>query len=121
MSAIPAAQTSRAPGAAFIFKKALISALVALVLFSLMIGVRTEAGPEGHLIYWTRFGDLAAMVATVFGGSIVVELLRQWWGPVGTVKIVPASVQSGLDAKQAQALKEWTDKHAAERQAASVR
>ena len=72
-------QTSRGPGAAFIFKKALISALVALVLFSLMIGVRTDAGPDGQLTYWTRFGDLAAMVATVFGGSIVVELLRQWW------------------------------------------
>jgi branched-chain amino acid transport system permease protein len=87
---------SRAPGIAFIFKKALISALVALVLFSLMIGVRTEAGPTGQLIYWTRFGDLAAMVAIVFGGSIVIELLRQWWGPVGTVKIIPPSVQSGL-------------------------
>ena len=51
---------SRAPGFAFIFKKALISALVALVLFSLMIGIRTEAGPTGQLIYWTRFGDLAS-------------------------------------------------------------
>ena len=49
MSAPPAAQTSRAPGAAFILKKALISALVALVLFSLMIGVRTEAGPRGTI------------------------------------------------------------------------
>jgi branched-chain amino acid transport system permease protein len=38
---------SRLPGVAFIFKKALISALVALVLFSLMIGIRTEAGPNG--------------------------------------------------------------------------
>src|SRR4029077_401221 len=57
---------SRAPGAAFIFKKALISALVALVLFSLMIGIRTEAGPSGQLIYWTRFGELAAIVAIVF-------------------------------------------------------
>ena len=36
------------------------------------------------------------MVAAVFGGSIVVELLRQWWGPVGTVRIVPPTVQSGL-------------------------
>src|SRR6202041_3338749 len=87
---------SRAPGVAFIFKKALISALVALVLFSLMIGIRTEAGPTGQLIYWTRFGDLAAMVATVFVGSIVIELLRQWWGPVGTIKVIPPSVQSGL-------------------------
>src|SRR5712672_3374258 len=87
---------SRAQGAAFIFKKALVSALVALVLFSLMIGVRTEAGPQGQLVYWTRFDDLAAMVAAVFGGSIVVELLRQWWGPVGTVRIVPPSVQNAL-------------------------
>src|SRR6201995_4866520 len=87
---------SRAPGVAFIFKKALISALVALVLFSLMIGIRTEAGPTGQLIYWTRFGDLAAMVATVFGGSIVVELLRQWWGPVGTIRVVPTNVKSAL-------------------------
>src|SRR6202453_2458889 len=87
---------SRGPGIAFIFKKALISAFVALVLFSLMIGIRTEAGPTGQLIYWTRFGDLAAMVAIVFGGSIVMELLRQWWGPVGTIKIVPPSVQNGL-------------------------
>jgi branched-chain amino acid transport system permease protein len=87
---------SRAPMLAFIFKKALISALVALVLFSLMIGIRTEAGPTGQLIYWTRFGDLAAMVAIVFGGSIVMELLRHWWGPVGTVRIVPPSAQNVL-------------------------
>src|SRR5258707_717429 len=86
----------RAQRVAFIFKKALISALVALVLFSLMIGVRTEAGPSGQLTYWTRFDDLAAMVAAVFGGSIVVELLRQWWGPVGTIRVVPPSVQSAL-------------------------
>src|SRR5437879_5111627 len=87
---------SRAQGARFIFKKALISALVALVLFSLMIGVRTEAGPSGQLTYWSRFDDLAAMVAAVFGGSIVVELLRQWWGPVDTIRIVPSSVQNAL-------------------------
>ena len=66
-----------AHGVAFILKKATLSALVALVLFSLMIGVRTEAGSDGQLTYWTRFGDLAMMVAAVFGGSILVELLRQ--------------------------------------------
>jgi branched-chain amino acid transport system permease protein len=63
---------ARNSGPAFILKKAVLSALVALVLFSLMIGVRTEAGPEGHLIYWTRFGELAAIVAVVFGGSIII-------------------------------------------------
>ncbi len=87
---------SHAPGVAFILKKAVISALVALVLFSLMIGIRTEAGPTGQLTYWTRFDDLAAIVAAVFGGSIIVELLRQWWGPVGTIRVVPPSVQRSL-------------------------
>jgi branched-chain amino acid transport system permease protein len=87
---------ARGPDAAFIFKKALISALVALVLFSLMIGIRTEAGPTGQLIYWTRFDDLAEMVAAVFFGSIAIELLRHWWGPVGTVRIVPPEVTSAL-------------------------
>jgi branched-chain amino acid transport system permease protein len=86
----------RASGAAFILKKAVISALVALVLFSLMIGVRTEAGPQGGLIYWTRFGDLAAIVGAVFGGSIVVELLRQWWGPADKVRVVPPAMQNAL-------------------------
>src|ERR1700734_874752 len=89
-------RASRREAIAFIFKKALISAFVALVLFSLMIGIRTEAGPTGQLIYWTRFDDLAIMVAVVFGGSIAIELLRQWWGPVGTIRIIPPSVQSGL-------------------------
>ena len=85
-----ATPASHAPGGiAFILKKAVISALVALVLFSLMIGVRTEAGPEGHLIYWTRFGELASIVAVVFGGSIVIELLRQWIGPAGAASLVP--------------------------------
>lgn len=89
-------QASRSAGIAFILKKALISALVALVLFSLMIGIRTEAGPTGQLIYWTRFDDLATIVAIVFGGSIVVELLRQWLATTSIAAIVPASLQKAL-------------------------
>ena len=87
---------SRRPDAAFIFKKSLISALVALVLFSLMIGIRTEAGPAGQLIYWTRFGDLATMVGVVFVGSIAIELLRAWWGPIGTTTrvMLPAATSA---------------------------
>ena len=88
---------SRLPGVAFIFKKALISAFVALVLFSLMIGIRTEAGPTGQLIYWTRFDDLAILVGIVFVGSIAVELFRQWWGPAGTARSVPQPLQAALD------------------------
>ena len=95
-AAVPTAKATRGPDVAFIFKKALISAIVALVLFSLMIGIRTEAGPSGQLIWWTRFGDLGLMVAGVFGGSIVVELLRYWWGPVETVRIVPKGATRAL-------------------------
>ena len=69
-----------------------MSALVALVLFSLMVGIRTEAGPTGQLIYWTRFGELASLVAATFGGSIVIELLRQWLGRAGAAQLIPPSV-----------------------------
>jgi branched-chain amino acid transport system permease protein len=89
-------QESRRAGVAFIFKKALISAFVAFVLFSLMIGIRTEAGPTGQLIYWTRFDDLATIVALVFGGSIVIELLRQWLGPTTGTLTLPPFAQSAL-------------------------
>src|SRR6476620_1677164 len=79
-----------------ILKTALVNALVALVLFSLMVGIRTEAGSDGQLTYWTRFGELAALVAAVFGGSIVIELLRQWIGPTGAEKLVPPALKSGM-------------------------
>jgi branched-chain amino acid transport system permease protein len=93
----PKAAAAAPYGVAFILKKSLISALVALVLFSLMIGIRTEAGPEGQLIYWTRFGDLAALVAAVFFGSIIVELLRQWIGPSKSISLIPESAKGAVD------------------------
>lgn len=85
-----------ATGIPSILKTAVINALVALVLFSLMVGIRTEAGASGQLTYWTRFGELASLVAAVFGGSIVIELLRQWIGPTGAEKLVPPAVKSSV-------------------------
>ena len=85
-----------APGFASILQKAFVSAFVALVLFSLMIGIRTEAGPTGQLIYWTRFGELASLVAAVFVGSIAFELIRRWLGPIGAANIIPPFVQGRL-------------------------
>ncbi|MEY9185958.1 branched-chain amino acid transport system permease protein [Bradyrhizobium sp. USDA 326] len=93
----PSTNTAKpATGISAILKTAFINALIALVLFSLMVGVRTEAGPDGQLTYWTRFGELASLVAAVFGGSIVIELLRQWIGTTGADKLVPPAVQSGM-------------------------
>nr|WP_249817194.1 high-affinity branched-chain amino acid ABC transporter permease LivM [Bradyrhizobium sp. 132] len=93
----PSINTAKAPsGIPALLKTACFNALIALVLFSLMIGIRTEAGSDGQLTYWTRFGDLASIVAAVFGGSIVIELLRQWIGPTGAEKLVPPALQSGM-------------------------
>ena len=93
----PSTHTAKpATGIVALLKTAFINALIALVLFSLMVGIRTEAGHDGQLTYWTRFGELASLVAVVFGGSIVIELFRQWIGPTGTEKLVPPAVQSGM-------------------------
>ncbi|MCP3401121.1 MULTISPECIES: high-affinity branched-chain amino acid ABC transporter permease LivM [unclassified Bradyrhizobium] len=93
----PSTNTAKpATGIPALLKTAFINALIALVLFSLMVGIRTEAGSDGQLTYWTRFGEVASLVAAVFGGSIVIELLRQWIGPTGAEKLVPPAVQSGI-------------------------
>jgi branched-chain amino acid transport system permease protein len=93
----PSTNTAKpATGIPALLKSAFVNALIALVLFSLMIGIRTEAGSDGQLTYWTRFGELASLVAAVFGGSIVIDLLRQWIGPTGAEKLVPPAVQSGM-------------------------
>ncbi|WP_441237074.1 high-affinity branched-chain amino acid ABC transporter permease LivM [Bradyrhizobium sp. 930_D9_N1_4] len=96
MTTPPTHSAKSATGIPGLLKTAFINALIALVLFSLMVGIRTEAGSDGQLTYWTRFGELASLVAAVFGGSIVIELLRQWIGSSGAEKLVPPAVQSGM-------------------------
>jgi branched-chain amino acid transport system permease protein len=99
--------TDAAPGApvqaastfsvAFILKKAILSALAAFGLFALMIGVRTDAaGTSAQLIYWTRFGDLASIVVAVFGGSILVELLRHNFRHLEPARLVPKEFERPL-------------------------
>jgi branched-chain amino acid transport system permease protein len=83
--------------AGFILMKALISAAVAFGLFAMMIGVRTEAaGTSAQLAYWTRFGDLAAIVAAVFGGSILIELLRHRFRHLEPSSLVPRQLDGPL-------------------------
>ncbi len=84
------------PDFTFIFKRAGLSAVVAFALFVLMIGIRTDAGSDGQLTWWTRFGDLAAIVAAVFAGSIVVELFRTWLSRHDIAAAVPVSLTSRL-------------------------
>ncbi len=81
------------PGLVALLKNAFISAAVALALFCIMIGLRTEAGPPGQLIYWTRPFELAGIVGIVFAGSILVDLVRGWWARDGVPRAMPASLQ----------------------------
>jgi branched-chain amino acid transport system permease protein len=74
-------------------KEAVIAALVAFGLFALMIGIRTEQGPTGALVFTTRFGALAEMVAAVFVGRLLWALTRRN-AKVPLGGLVPAAVKT---------------------------
>jgi branched-chain amino acid transport system permease protein len=97
-AATPASRRAKpALDVGFILKKALLSALVAFGLFALMIGVRTEAGATtAQLVYWTRFEQLAAIVVAVFGGSILVELLRHKFSHLEPASLMPKALEGPL-------------------------
>jgi branched-chain amino acid transport system permease protein len=91
------AQAASTFSVAFVLKKAALSALVALGLFALMIGVRTEAGAtSAQLVFWTRFEQLAGIVAAVFVGSIVVELLRHNFRHLEPASVLPRALERPL-------------------------
>jgi branched-chain amino acid transport system permease protein len=77
-------------------KSASLSALVALGLFGLLVGVRTDTGPTGALIYWTRFNDVALLVAAVFVGTLLRELFFARGGSGRT--LIPETVTARLSA-----------------------
>lgn len=90
--------TTKSAGFAYAVKKALISGAVAFGLFSLMVGVRTETGPAGALVFWTRFEDVFLLVLATVAGSFAIELLRQRFGKVEGASFVPESIRSGYES-----------------------
>jgi branched-chain amino acid transport system permease protein len=76
-------------------KEAVISALVALGLFVLLIGVRTDQGPTGALVITTRFGALAAIVAAVFVGAFLRATLWREANPA-MGRFIPVAVKSAF-------------------------
>jgi branched-chain amino acid transport system permease protein len=75
-------------------RQAAMAALVALGLFVLLIGIRTDQGPNGGALVLTmRFGALAAIVALVFAGSLAHALIPR---PDANViaRYVPANVKA---------------------------
>jgi branched-chain amino acid transport system permease protein len=74
-------------------KEAAIAALVAFGLFVLLIGVRTDQGPTGALVFTTRFGLLAEIVAAIFVGRLLWALTwREATFSIGC--LVPASLKA---------------------------
>ena len=74
-------------------REAAIAALVAFGLFVLLIGVRTDQGPTGALVFTTRFGLLAEIVAAVFVGRLLRALTwREATFSIG--RLVPASFKA---------------------------
>ncbi len=73
-------------------KEAAIAALVALGLFVLLIGVRTDQGPTAALVFTTRFGALAAIVAAVF---VATALRALFWRRIvlAVGNVAPASLK----------------------------
>ncbi len=76
-------------------KEAAVAALVALGLFVLLIGVRTDQGPTGALVIRTRFGALAAIVAAVFVGRLVLALARHD-ARLSIGRLAPAALRAAL-------------------------
>jgi branched-chain amino acid transport system permease protein len=89
--------TTAPPPLAAALKEAAIAALVAFGLFVLMIGIRTDQGPTGALVISTRFGALAAIVAAVFAGRLLLAL--SWHRiNISPDKLLPISVRTAASA-----------------------
>ncbi len=58
-------------------KDAALAALVAFGLFSLMLGLLSQAGPTGALTVVTRPGLLFAAVVAVFAGRLIIALIAR--------------------------------------------
>jgi branched-chain amino acid transport system permease protein len=92
-------------------KNAGLSALVAFGLFSLLIGAHTDQGPTGALVITTRPELLAVMVALVFVGSLVRDLVLHGKGlapalrlPAGTAPLLSGIARFAAPALLAFAL-----------------
>ena len=75
MSTLSAPSSKRHFDLVTALKRALLSALVAFGLFSLMIGIRTRTGNSGALVLSGRPELLAIIVGIVFAGAFLRELI----------------------------------------------
>ena len=86
-------EPARRPDVVEAVKQAAIAALVALGLFVLLIGIRTEQGPTGALVISTRFGLLAEIVAAVFVGRLL-RVLAWREASISIGSLVPTAMKA---------------------------
>jgi len=75
-------------------KEAAIAAIVAFGLFALLIGIRTDQGPTGALVFTTRFGALAEIVAAVLVASLIRSLIWRRTKTFSIDRLVPGFVKA---------------------------
>jgi branched-chain amino acid transport system permease protein len=80
---------------AFALKAAGTAALIALGLFSLLVGVRTDQGPTGALVLSARPEALATLTAIAFVGGLLRAFIPDRW-PATLAARVPASLTAAL-------------------------
>ncbi len=87
---------TRAPSPlATALKDAAIAALIALGLFSMLIGLHSDQGPGGALTVTTRLPQLATLVGIVFAGALLRGLIFGR-GPIRLDRLIPpALAQAG--------------------------
>lgn len=71
-------------------KEAIVAAVVALGLFSLMLGIITKPGPTGTLTVAPRWGLLAVAVGIAFAGRFLVAIVAQRKADFSVGRVLPA-------------------------------
>lgn len=79
-------------------KDALVAALIALGLFSLLLGLRSETGPTGTLTVVPRPALLAVSVAAVFLGRLAVSLTMRSHAAFDFKRILPAGIERRIES-----------------------
>jgi branched-chain amino acid transport system permease protein len=98
VDAASAAEVSEHFDAVGAVKAALWAALVALGLFGLIVGLKTDQSLNNEIVLKPRIGLLASMVGAVFIGSV----LRSWfaWNGARTAALKQAAGGSNLDMQK---------------------
>ena len=68
-----------------------------------MIGIKTDQGPTGALVFTSRFAVVGVLVAIAFAGRLVFALVRgRMRAPLGGLAVSPSAERSRLAPRRTQ-------------------